>query len=116
MMRREAAVRQQIVCADCVNLSAKRAAYPGMPCASRRIISLTLFPLRAHPRRHNNRAGGALLFRKEVVARINDPETSFPITQPGTYRVQVRVSPLMPLPDAKKWITWIYTNPFFVTP
>lgn len=52
----------------------------------------------------------------EVVARINDPETSFPITQPGTYRVQVRVSPLMPLPDAKKWITWIYTNPFFVTP
>lgn len=52
----------------------------------------------------------------EVVARINDPETVFPITQPGTYRVQVRVSPMLPLPDAKKWITWIYTNPFFVTP
>ncbi|HEY1079841.1 MAG TPA: hypothetical protein VGE46_07080 [Bdellovibrio sp.] len=52
----------------------------------------------------------------DVVARINDPETSYPITQPGTYRVQVRVSPLMPLPDAKKWITWIYTNPFFVNP
>nr|WP_295902373.1 hypothetical protein [uncultured Bdellovibrio sp.] len=52
----------------------------------------------------------------EIVARINDPETVFPITQPGTYRVQVRVSPMLPLPDAKKWITWIYTNPFYVTP
>lgn len=52
----------------------------------------------------------------EAVARANTPETLFPITQPGTYRVQVRVSPLMPLPDAKKWITWIYTNPFYVKP
>ncbi|WP_291516147.1 hypothetical protein [Bdellovibrio sp. ArHS] len=52
----------------------------------------------------------------EVVARINEPETVYPITSPGVYRVQVRVSPMLPLPDAKKWITWIYTNPFFVTP
>lgn len=52
----------------------------------------------------------------EVVSRINDLEASFPITSPGTYRVQVRVSPMLPLPDARKWITWIYTNPFFVKP
>lgn len=52
----------------------------------------------------------------EVVGRINDPEATFPITKPGVYRVQVRVSPMLPLPDAKKWITWIYTNPFFVNP
>lgn len=51
-----------------------------------------------------------------VIARINEPEVKYPITAPGTYRVQVRVSPLLPLPDAKKWITWIYTNPMFVTP
>lgn len=58
-----------------------------------------------------------IIFRNgEVVARINDPETVYPVSQPGTYRVQVRVSPMLPLPDAKKWITWIYTNPFFVTP
>ncbi|WP_374076390.1 hypothetical protein [Bdellovibrio bacteriovorus] len=58
-----------------------------------------------------------IIFRNgEVVARINDPETVYPISLPGTYRVQVRVSPMLPLPDAKKWITWIYTNPFFVTP
>lgn len=52
----------------------------------------------------------------DVVARINDPETTYSISEPGTYRVQVRVSPLLPLPDAKKWITWIYTNPFFILP
>lgn len=52
----------------------------------------------------------------EVVARINEPEASFPITSEGTYRIMVRVSPMLPLPDAKKWITWIYTNPFFIHP
>lgn len=50
----------------------------------------------------------------EVVARINEPKTSYPITAPGTYRVVVRVSPMLPLPDAKKWITWIYSNPFYI--
>ncbi len=57
-----------------------------------------------------------ILRNGESVAKINDPEVNFPITQPGTYRVQVRVSPMLPLPDAKKWITWIYTNPFYVKP
>lgn len=52
----------------------------------------------------------------EIVARINEPEASVPITGAGTYRVVVRVSPMLPLPDAKKWITWIYTNPFFINP
>lgn len=52
----------------------------------------------------------------EAIAKINEPEVVFPIPTAGTYRVQVRVSPMLPLPDAKKWITWIYTNPFFVTP
>ncbi|AHZ85585.1 hypothetical protein AB1A81_17590 [Bdellovibrio bacteriovorus] len=52
----------------------------------------------------------------EVVARKNDPEPVFEIKEPGTYRVQVRVSPMLPIPDAKKWITWIYTNPFYVRP
>lgn len=45
----------------------------------------------------------------------NGPELNFNITEPGTYRIIVRVSPLLPLPDAKKWITWIYSNPFFIT-
>ena len=45
---------------------------------------------------------------------INDAELRLPITEAGTYRIQVRVSPYLPLPDGKKWITWIYTNPFFI--
>lgn len=45
---------------------------------------------------------------------VNDAELRLPITEPGTYRIQVRVSPYLPLPDGKKWITWIYTNPFFI--
>lgn len=52
----------------------------------------------------------------QAIAKINEPEVVFPLTEPGTYRIQVRVSPMLPLPDAKKWITWIYTNPFFVKP
>lgn len=57
-----------------------------------------------------------ILKNGEPIARINNPETTFDVPGPGTYRIQVRVSPLLPLPDAKKWITWIYTNPFFVSP
>ncbi|WP_347355793.1 hypothetical protein [Bdellovibrio sp.] len=52
----------------------------------------------------------------EVQLRVNEPETVYEIKSSGTYRVQVRVSPMLPIPDAKKWITWIYTNPFFVKP
>mgnify|MGYP001003585350 CR=1 FL=1 len=29
---------------------------------------------------------------------------------------KVRVAVSMPLPDANRWITWIYGNPLFVTP
>ncbi|MBO9667997.1 MAG: hypothetical protein J7501_14440 [Bdellovibrio sp.] len=52
----------------------------------------------------------------QSVARYNQPEFVMPIKEPGVYRVQVRVSPMLPIPDAKKWISWIYTNPFYVRP
>ncbi len=45
---------------------------------------------------------------------VNSPEFTYPIPSPGNYRVIVRVSPQLPLPDGKKWITWIYTNNFYV--
>lgn len=48
------------------------------------------------------------------IQNIHTPE--FEISAPGTYRIHVRVSPMLPLPDAKKWITWIYTNSFYITP
>lgn len=47
-------------------------------------------------------------------ATFNTPEFQMDVSKPGTYRVQVRLSPYLPLPDAKRWITWIYTNPFYI--
>jgi hypothetical protein len=47
-------------------------------------------------------------------ATINQPDLEYEIKGPGVYRISVRVSAYLPLPDAKKWITWIYTNPFYV--
>ena len=48
------------------------------------------------------------------VDTMNTFEGVFPITEKGTYRIQVRISPRLPLPDAIKWLTWIYTNNFYV--
>jgi len=45
---------------------------------------------------------------------INTPDALVPIEGPGVYRVQVRIAQRFPLPDAVKWITWIYGNPYFV--
>ncbi len=49
-------------------------------------------------------------------ATSNKQELTYEIKSPGVYRVVVRVSPTLPLPDAKKWISWIYTNPFYIQP
>ncbi len=51
----------------------------------------------------------------ERVITSNQQNTTYLIRSPGTYRVMVRVIPTLPLPDGKKWIPWIYTNPFYVT-
>ena len=50
----------------------------------------------------------------ERVDTLNTFEGVFPIQSRGTYRIQVRISPRLPLPDAIKWLTWIYTNNFYV--
>lgn len=50
----------------------------------------------------------------EAIKRTNEIHLSFPIEKSGVYRIQVRVSPFFPLPDAKKWVSWIYSNPFFI--
>lgn len=58
-----------------------------------------------------------VIYRNGIAYRIfNETEVDLAVTEPGAYRVQVRVSPYLPLPDAKKWITWIYTNHFFINP
>lgn len=44
----------------------------------------------------------------------NSQRTEFVVHEPGVYRVLVRVIPTFPLPDGKKWVPWIFTNPFYV--
>lgn len=55
-----------------------------------------------------------LLKNGERVDTINTFEGVLPLQGPGTYRIQVRISPRFPLPDAIKWLTWIYTNNFYL--
>lgn len=46
---------------------------------------------------------------------VNKSELEVPLDGPGVYRVQVRIAQRFPLPDATKWITWIYGNPYYVS-
>lgn len=56
-----------------------------------------------------------VLFKNgERVDSTNKTSIDFAIKEPGVYRVQVRVTIAFPLPDGKKWITWIYSNPFYI--
>lgn len=41
-------------------------------------------------------------------------KTSFLVKEPGVYRVVVRVIPPLPFPDRWRWITWIYSNSFYI--
>jgi len=44
----------------------------------------------------------------------NSQSTTMNIHTPGIYRIVVRVIPTFPLPDGRRWMSWIYTNPFYV--
>ncbi len=50
----------------------------------------------------------------ERFATSNEPTLDVPIKEAGVYRVTVRVSPLLPFPEGKRWFTWIYTNNFYL--
>lgn len=50
----------------------------------------------------------------ERLMTSNSTFTQFYVTEPGVYRVMVRVIPTLPLPDGKKWIPWIFTNSFYL--
>lgn len=55
-----------------------------------------------------------LLKNGERIDILNTFEGVFPLQGPGVYRIQVRISPRLPLPDAVRWLTWIYTNNFYI--
>lgn len=51
------------------------------------------------------------LFRDgQKIHTSNTTKTRFEVNKAGSYRVEVRVIPTLPVPDGKKWIPWIYTN------
>ncbi len=56
----------------------------------------------------------ALIKDGQHVASMSKVDSSFEIKEPGVYRVLVRVFVGFTLPDGKRWITWIYTNPIYV--
>ena len=49
-----------------------------------------------------------------AIRTFNSQDSKFEITSKGVYKVVVRVIPTFPLPDGKRWLTWIYSNPFYV--
>jgi hypothetical protein len=44
----------------------------------------------------------------------NSVDTEYELHGKGVYRVIVRVFPTLTLPDGQRWMTWIYSNPFYV--
>lgn len=50
----------------------------------------------------------------ELLVVSNSQKTTYKLSGPGVYRVKVRVIPTFPLPDGKRWVPWIYSNPFWV--
>lgn len=50
----------------------------------------------------------------EKVLTSSSVKTVLPIRESGSYRIVVRLRVVMPLPDGRMWIPWIYTNPINV--
>ena len=57
-----------------------------------------------------------LLYQNGHVVHRFSEDCSYPITEKGSYRLEVRVKPLFPLIRPQKWIPWIFSNPIFVKP
>ncbi|OQW50574.1 MAG: hypothetical protein A4S09_01925 [Proteobacteria bacterium SG_bin7] len=50
----------------------------------------------------------------KLMKTFNEPSITMELTEKGSYRIAVRVIPTLPLPDGKRWFSWIFTNPFTV--
>ena len=56
----------------------------------------------------------ALIKDGQHIASTNTVDSKFEIGEPGVYRVLIRVFCGFTLPDGNRWVTWIYSNPFYV--
>lgn len=53
-----------------------------------------------------------LLFKgAQALTRSEEPKLSYEVSEPGIYRVEVRVKVAFPFPEGSKWLPWIYSNP-----
>ncbi|MCC6278179.1 MAG: hypothetical protein IT289_09725 [Oligoflexia bacterium] len=50
------------------------------------------------------------------IATSNQRKVEWSVTEPGAYRVVVRVIPSLPIPDGKVWFSWVYSNAIRVEP
>jgi hypothetical protein len=56
----------------------------------------------------------ALIKDGQHIASTNAVDSKFDIAEPGVYRILIRVFCGFTLPDGNRWVTWIYTNPFYI--
>ncbi len=56
----------------------------------------------------------ALIRDGQHIASSNSVDSKFDINEPGVYRILIRVFVGFTLPDGNRWVTWIYSNPFYV--
>jgi hypothetical protein len=56
----------------------------------------------------------ALIKDGQHIDSRNSVDSKFEIKGPGVYRIIVRVFVGFTLPDGNRWVTWIYTNPFYI--
>lgn len=50
----------------------------------------------------------------EQMMSASSVESEYEVHGAGVYRIVVRVIPTLPLPDGKRWIPWIYSNPIYI--
>lgn len=48
------------------------------------------------------------------VFQTSQTKLSYPIQEPGVYRIVVRARPRLPFPDGDQWFPWIVSNPFYI--
>jgi len=56
----------------------------------------------------------ALIKDGQHIDSRNAVDSKFDIKEPGVYRILIRVFCGFTLPDGNRWVTWIYTNPFYI--
>ncbi|MES2964785.1 MAG: hypothetical protein V4760_12915 [Bdellovibrionota bacterium] len=66
------------------------------------------------PRRPRTPFEAAFLKDGQHLMSSNSVDSELEIHGPGVYRVIVRVFTSFTLPDGNRWITWLYSNPFYV--